>query len=95
MKKWNVLRLILAVIATLVAAYALVLADKQMKQIIFVIWIIGVPVWFGIEYWYLKRKKKIDDLDHFKYGQELARNIWAGVAVVLGLSAAGSLSVIS
>ena len=93
MEKWNVLRLILAVIATLVAAYALVFAPRKIQQIIFVIWTIGVPVWFGFEYWYLKRKEKIDDLDHFKYGQELARNIWAGVAVVLGLLVVKNFSI--
>ncbi len=52
-------------------------------EIILGAWIIIPPIWFFIEY-NLLFDKKTEDFEHLKYEQELARNLWAGIVVLLG-----------
>lgn len=47
-------------------------------------WAVVPPLWFWFEYFYLYLKYgKEDGLDRFKYGQQVAAAIWAGVLAML------------
>jgi hypothetical protein len=50
--------------------------------IVFLLWSVGPPVWFWLEYAYLwpQTGTSFEDL---KYGQELAKNIWVSIGAVL------------
>lgn len=49
------------------------------------LWVIGPPVWFAIEFFYLFDHSLPErDVSRFKYGQELTTKAWATVVVVLG-----------
>lgn len=52
------------------------------------VWAIGPPVWFWAEYFtiYLRWGKR-DSFDLFKYGQQVAAAIWAGMLALLILFA--------
>jgi hypothetical protein len=52
--------------------------------ILFTLWTALPPVWF-LYGWSRFQYSTKDALDDFKYGQELARNLWIGVAALIGL----------
>lgn len=48
------------------------------------VWAIVPPVWFWCEYFFLYRASgEVDTLELFKYGQDVAKAIWAGVVAIL------------
>jgi hypothetical protein len=53
------------------------------------IWAVVPPVWFWIEYFFIYRRYgQPGTLELFKYGQDVAKAIWAGVlAALVGLAA--------
>lgn len=56
------------------------------KAIILSIWVIVVPLWFSIEYFFLYKTKGLDgdkSFDHFKHGQDVATKAWLAVVTVL------------
>jgi hypothetical protein len=54
-------------------------------------WVVGPPVWFFIEHFYLFRNfGDPSQYDQFKREQELASKIWAGVIIVLAAIYTGS-----
>lgn len=61
-------------------------AHRTCKEILYAIWVLGPPIWFFIEYFYLFRQHgKPCCIETFKYGQELASRIWLALVVVLGV----------
>jgi len=57
------------------------------------LWAVAPPVWFWLEYFtvYLKWGKP-ESFDLFKYGQQVAAGIWAGVlATLLAFAASGAI----
>lgn len=60
-----------------------------------VIWLIGAPLWFWYEYFYIYRAiggGQQDSFEFFKHGQQLAAAIWAGLAASLGAFAASDFA---
>jgi hypothetical protein len=54
-------------------------------------WVVGPPVWFFIEHFYLFRRfGDPGQYDQLKREQELATKIWAGVIIVLAALYTGS-----
>jgi uncharacterized membrane protein len=54
-------------------------------------WLIGAPLWFWYEYFFIYRAVgggQQDSFEFFKHGQQLAAAIWAGLAASLGAFAA-------
>lgn len=61
------------------------IAHKTRKEILYAIWVLGPPIWFFIEYFYLFRQHgKPECIETFRYGQELASRIWLALVAVLG-----------
>ena len=63
---------------------------KIVQAIVLSVWIIGPPVWFWAEYFFIwlpsHRQANSQMLDEFKYGQDVAAKIWLGlVSALLGL----------
>lgn len=57
---------------------------KVLQAVILVIWIVGPPVWFWYEFFYLyKRAKNPEEWDRFKHGQEQSAKIWLALVTVL------------
>jgi hypothetical protein len=49
-----------------------------------VLWAIGAPFWFFVEYFYIYRKAAApNSWEQFKHGQQVAVAIWAGVTASL------------
>jgi membrane protease YdiL (CAAX protease family) len=83
-----VLAVIIA-LATISAAYqSMCEKDFTYVYIAIAVWAIGPPVWFWAEYFgiYLKWGKR-ESFDLFKYGQQVAASIWAGMLALLLLFA--------
>ena len=82
------------VVLTLLAAYhSFCNKDAFYLFIAIAVWAIGPPVWFWLEYFtvYLKWGKP-ESFELFKYGQQVAAGIWAGVlASLLAFAASGVL----
>ena len=78
----------LAVFAVLAAVFSLFVGAKSSpntKKVLLVLWLIVPPVFFFVEYW-LRRESLVAacDLERVKDMQQLASQIWAGVAAALG-----------
>jgi hypothetical protein len=57
---------------------------KIAQAIILTAWLVLPPVWFWIEYFYIYlRSHPRDDLEEFKYGQDIASKIWIGLVTAL------------
>ncbi|GAA0852822.1 hypothetical protein [Aliiglaciecola litoralis] len=57
---------------------------KDMAYMIGTFWVIGPPVWFFIEYFFIFRRfGNPQAKEELKRGQELASKIWAGVIIIL------------
>jgi len=62
------------------------------KKSILIVWTLGVPVWFAIEFWFIYRKKSLPDtFEKFKHSQELTSKIWLAVLGVLVLLYTGAM----
>jgi hypothetical protein len=51
------------------------------------VWLIGAPLWFWWEYFFIYRSTdggQNDSFEYFKHGQQVAGAIWAGLAAALG-----------
>jgi uncharacterized membrane protein len=85
---------VLVVFVTLWAARkSLCSGDVFHLYVTIAVWAIAPPVWFWFEYFtvYL-RWGKPESFDLFKYGQQVAAAIWAGVlATLLAFAASGAL----
>jgi hypothetical protein len=57
--------------------------NNSLMRVLTVAWILGPPLWFIVEFGLLWDGKHPSPED-FKYGQELARNVWIAVAAALG-----------
>lgn len=58
--------------------------DPMPVYICTAVWAVTPPVWFWFEYFYLYRRYgNPDTLELFKYGQQVAAAIWAGIAISL------------
>lgn len=49
-------------------------------------WAIVPPIWLAIEYLLLfdRRNESLEDFQHFRHVQQLTRNIWIGMVILLG-----------
>ena len=57
---------------------------KVLQAVLLVIWIVGPPVWFWYEFFYLyKRANNPEDWDRFKHGQDQSAKIWLALVTVL------------
>jgi hypothetical protein len=56
--------------------------DKRPIIILFALWTILPPLWFFLEGYLADRGQGFEE---FKYSQELARNLWIGIAALIGL----------
>ena len=57
---------------------------RMLQRVSLVIWIVGPPLWFWYEFFYLyKRTKNSEDWDTFKHGQDQSTKIWIALAIVL------------
>ena len=77
----------LAIFAVFAAAYSLIVGVKSSpttKKVLLVLWLIGPPLFFFLEYW-LRRDALIaaNDLERVKDLQQRGAQIWAGVAAAL------------
>jgi hypothetical protein len=59
-----------------------------LKSCILSAWVIGVPAWFALEYFYIYKKYGIPEsqggsFDHFKHGQDVATKAWLAIITVL------------
>lgn len=52
--------------------------------VVFILWVVVPPLWFLVD-WALFEPTNDKNFEHFKYSQELARNLWVAVAAVLAL----------
>ena len=68
---------VVAALASLIISYNI----PAWRAFILCIWAIVPPMYFWFEYYCLYAPN--DSLDKFKYGQEVSRNIWAGVLAAL------------
>jgi hypothetical protein len=51
------------------------------------IWLVGAPLWFWWEYFFIYRAEgggQNGSFEYFKQGQQVAASIWAGLAAALG-----------
>src|SRR5881628_2752901 len=82
------------VMMTIWTAYkSLCSRDAFYLYITIAVWAIAPPVWFWLEYFtvYLRWGKR-ESFDLFKYGQQVAAGIWAGVlATLLAFAASGAI----
>src|SRR3954452_19255274 len=61
--------------------------DEILIAVAFGLWSVGAPLWFLLEWHRYKFKNSIfnkEEFDQFKHSQDLARNLWVAVALVLG-----------
>jgi uncharacterized membrane-anchored protein len=62
---------------------------KEWLLILGLVWAVGAPIWFWLEYYCIFRKsaayeeKDASAETHFKYGQDLSKNVWLGMVVVI------------
>jgi hypothetical protein len=57
---------------------------KVLQAVFLVTWIVGPPLWFWYEFFYLyKRTKNSEDWDRFKHGQDQSAKIWLALVIVL------------
>ncbi len=80
----------LAAIATgILCIYFFQNGYKEYLLVLGLAWSVGAPLWFLLEYSCryekFKTNKKSNELEerHFKYLQELTKNIWLGMVVVI------------
>ncbi len=52
------------------------------RYVIFGGWALGPPLWFVLEYWLLFDPEN-EDLQSFKYHQNLGKNLWLGFLIYL------------
>lgn len=53
-------------------------------RVILVLWTLGPPTWFGLEYLLFQRiERPAATLEQLRLGQDLAGKFWAGLAVLL------------
>jgi hypothetical protein len=81
------------VIGTIVAGYrALCYRDVVYLYGAIIVWAVGPPVWFWVEYFAVFMRWGIPDkFDHFKYGQQVAAAIWAAILASLFAFAASGV----
>lgn len=73
------------VVATIWASYqSMCDKDPIYVYVMIAVWAVGPPVWFWAEYFAIYcRWGKRESFDLFKYGQQVATAIWAGVFALL------------
>ena len=72
----------LILVAIIYAAVSLLVKHETWRLFLIGGWVLLPPLWFYVEYTFLFDKTK-ENFKEFKYVQELARNIWAGFALLL------------
>lgn len=82
----------LVLVTVYAAHYSLCEKDAFYLYIAVAVWAIGPPLWFWMEYFGVyMRWGKPEAFDLFKYGQQVATGIWAGVlATLLAFAASGA-----
>ena len=68
-----------------------IMSDKKItgvgeaKMIVMLCWIVLPPIWFWLQYFGVYRYEggHYDDLDQFKYGQDIAAKIWLAAITAL------------
>ena len=66
------------------AVYAWIERDPSLLYILGFCWLVGPPVWFWYEYYFLYLELGVQDaFEEFKYGQQLSVAIWVGVSIFL------------
>lgn len=87
---WTVILLLLiSVIGSIIFNW-----DDHIKKIFLGFWIVVPPLWLWFEFCFLYEKKLTpfsEDLEKFKYGQELSRNLWLSISTTLILLYFGQL----
>jgi hypothetical protein len=59
-------------------------SNKQtVKAILLSCWIVGVPLWFAFETFYLYDPKSDASLEEFKHAQDVASKVWIAISLVL------------
>jgi hypothetical protein len=61
---------------------------KMMKAAVLVVWLLAPPIWFWVEYFFVDWKSAVEgsgseQLERFKYGQDISSKIWLAVSTVL------------
>ena len=78
------LAIVLLAVTVAVAVCAWNSKDPTFLYILGAIWAVAPPVWFWYEYFYVYRSSgDPSGFEQFKYGQQVAIAIWAGVALTL------------
>jgi hypothetical protein len=57
---------------------------KYIPAVAFGAWTLGPPLWFLGE-WSRYTEEKYGKFEYFKYSQELAKNVWIAVGVILAI----------
>ena len=74
----------------LVSTFCALILDwpKRVKRLLIGLWIIIPPLWLWVEYCFLFPNGLTPfagDFEAFKYGQELSKDLWLSISVVLTL----------
>jgi hypothetical protein len=77
----SVVALVVAVLSARVVIRRPVELDLQLG-LVFLFWSVAPAVWFLFEYSWIWRRTG-GDFEDLKYGQELAKAVWVGIATVL------------
>jgi len=79
----------LGAIAALVAIFSFLATSlpAKWKGFFLALWIVIPPLWFMLEYRLYRFQGAQRDMtfEEFKYGQELARNLWVGISTILAI----------
>jgi heme/copper-type cytochrome/quinol oxidase subunit 1 len=87
MSAFDLFYVVLVVLAVIAAFYSLTAGAKgsdTTKKVFLVLWLIGPPIFFFLEYW-LRRDGLVasGDLERVKDMQQRGAQVWAGVAAAL------------
>lgn len=87
------LKIFVIIISTILVVITFRMTNSAIKnndvkgiQFLFCCWVILPPLWFSLEYFFLYRRDYYPNynLEQFKYGQEISRNMWIAGSTVLG-----------
>ncbi len=87
-KKWTKAKIRKILGPTLIVAGMLYTVRSHFNacphEVILAGWAIAPPIWLFIEYQLFDREKESpQEFEHFKYGQQLVRNVWIGMVIFL------------
>ena len=81
----------IVVTAGLLLAWKCGALDIFWMKVLLCAWAVAPPFWFLLD-WHLFEYETTEQFEEFKHSQELARNLWAGVIVLLAVVTGISVS---